>query len=98
MRSEREKCPNCEKRRVLGSDGICKACSAEYYDGAMCSRCDLDLDDWGYCINDRCPFNDRHQDEGRGRIEPVSTEEQAQIERILRRGQKSKSTRPRDES
>lgn len=90
MRSKRERCPECENRRVLGPDGICKACSAEYYGGASCSRCDLDLDAWGYCPNDRCPFSDAHQDEGGADDEPISDEEQAHIEKILRRCQQSK--------
>ncbi len=85
MRSKRERCPNCEKRRVLGSERICKACSAEYYDGALCSRCDLDLDSWGYCVNDRCPFYCSYQDEAGSIVEPVSDEEWKYITKIAHR-------------
>ena len=34
------------------------------YEGAQCSRCDLDLDpQTGYCPNSRCPFHCQNQDE-----------------------------------
>lgn len=34
------------------------------FEGAQCSRCDLDLDPrTGFCPNDRCPFHSRYQDE-----------------------------------
>ncbi|QDV37545.1 hypothetical protein [Tautonia plasticadhaerens] len=85
MSGERGRCPDCDKRRVLGPDGICRQCSAEFYRGATCSRCDLDLDDWGYCPNDRCPFFARHQDEGGADDEPVTPEEREHIERFVQR-------------
>ena len=34
------------------------------FEGALCSRCELDLDPrTGMCPNDRCPFHCRFQDE-----------------------------------
>lgn len=52
------------------------------FEGAQCSRCDLDLDpSTGFCPNDRCPFYTRFQDEI-VRWSPPSEEEESHIARI----------------
>ncbi len=52
------------------------------YEGAQCCRCDLDLDPRsGYCPNDRCPFNGRHQGEI-VRLSPPDQQEELHIERV----------------
>jgi hypothetical protein len=52
------------------------------FEGAQCSRCDLDLDPRsGYCPNDRCPFHCRYQDEIVRWTTPSENEEE-QIARI----------------
>lgn len=52
------------------------------FDGAHCSRCDLDLDPrTGMCPNDRCPFHGRYQDEI-VRWSPPGEDEEIHIEQI----------------
>jgi hypothetical protein len=48
------RCVQCNKRRVLVLDDLCKECLAEFFAGATCSRCDIDLGPDGLCPNDRC--------------------------------------------
>lgn len=72
------RCVGCSGRTVFA-----RRAAPNFYDGAICSRCDLDLDDWGYCPNDRCPFFARHQDEGGVDDEPVMPEEKEYIERVV---------------
>ncbi len=60
-------CDECGEEFESHESGLCEACRAErdsYYEGAICGRCNVDLDSDGYCENDRCPFSSRHQDEG----------------------------------
>jgi hypothetical protein len=55
------------------------------YEGAQCSRCDLDLDPrTGFCPNDRCPFHSRYQDEI-VRWSPPGEAEEVYIEAIRER-------------
>jgi hypothetical protein len=80
------KCSRCHMRRKLGQEGLCKECReelTEYFQGAMCSRCDIDLTFDGFCPNDRCPFNERYQDEGPPDVQPVSPKEREYIERVI---------------
>lgn len=52
------------------------------YEGAQCSRCDLDLDPRsGFCPNDRCPYHSRNQDEV-VRWSPPSQGEEKYIDQI----------------
>lgn len=55
------------------------------YEGAQCSRCDLDLDPLtGMCPNDRCPFHRRFQDEI-VRWSPPDEDEEIHIGRVRAR-------------
>lgn len=52
------------------------------FEGAQCSRCDLDLDtQTGMCPKNRCPFHRRFQDEI-VRWSPPGEEEQMHIQSI----------------
>ena len=79
------RCAQCDRRRVLVHDDLCKECLAEFFAGATCSRCDIDLGPDGLCPNDRCPFADTYQDESDGDWELPDDEERAHIERALKR-------------
>lgn len=78
------KCEECGKRRVIGSDGLCNECRAEFFRGAMCSRCEIGLTDDGFCPNDRCPFHMSYQDEFVPDNEIPSDEERAYIKKVIR--------------
>lgn len=55
------------------------------FEGAQCSRCDLDLDPRsGMCPNDRCPFHGRYQDEI-VRWSPPGEDEEGHIEAVRAR-------------
>lgn len=55
------------------------------FEGAQCSRCDLDLDPRsGFCPNDRCPFHCRYQDEI-VRWLPPDEDEEVYIEQVRER-------------
>ena len=81
--------PECEdmRRGVRRPGGrALQACQAErdsYYRGAICGRCNVDLDPEGYCQNDRCPFSARHQDEGGADDEPLDDEEWEYIQKVV---------------
>jgi hypothetical protein len=82
------KCSNCERRRKLDQDGLCKECRAEItaqFEGAMCSRCDINLTFDGYCPNDRCPFSNTYQDESDGDWELPDKKERHYIETVVKK-------------
>ena len=59
--------------------------AAEFFDGALCTRCEIDLGGDGLCPNDRCPFNGSYQDESNGDWELPDDEERDYIERVVKR-------------
>jgi hypothetical protein len=81
------RCVRCDRRRKLDQDGYCKACRTElsdFFAGASCARCDLDLSFDGYCPNDHCPFADTYQDELTGNWLPPDDDERLYIETVVR--------------
>ena len=79
------RCDECGKRRVLDANRLCTECRAEFFRGAMCSRCEISLSDEGYCPNDRCPFHTSYQDEGIANDQWPSEEEWLYIEQLRER-------------
>ncbi len=85
------RCSHCDMRRKLDEDGLCKRCRtelAESFEGAMCSRCELDLTPDGLCPNDRCAYHHGYQDEVVADGSWPSEEERAYIEQIRERGRR----------
>jgi hypothetical protein len=57
---------------------------SDFFAGASCARCDLDLSFDGYCPNDRCPFADTYQDELTNSWVPPDDDERLYIETVVR--------------
>ena len=79
------RCVECDRRRAIVLDGMCRECVARFFAGATCSRCEIGLGSDGLCPNDRCPFADTYQDESDGDWEPPDDEERDHIERVVKR-------------
>ena len=79
------RCVECDKRRVIVLDGLCKECLAGFFAGATCSRCQLGLTPDGFCPNDRCPYHHGYQDEVVADDDWPSEEESHCIEKIRER-------------
>ena len=81
------KCSRCDMRRKLDQDGLCRECHsqvAEFFEGAMCCRCEIDLTYDGFCPNDRCPFNGTYQDESDEDWKAPNKKERRYIETVIK--------------